>query len=227
MLKSIGRQWDLLSIVVSSCLKVESNTESSLLSAHGEVRNVYNNFGIAREFHRTTTASWECNGARRSTAQWRSLTLLWSAKYTAGPLRTGGPNNVMSCGAIRLKSFKVSMLTTMSKSVAMISNVDALSVRPVSALTVSPSQHLQPRCWLLSITKNHQWNLDEEKSRDWLTLDVQHHRKPMNLRVVLLKPSPRPQLLIAKHQYRMRKMHTQSDRVLGSCPPLSLEQDLA
>ena len=38
----------------------------------------------------------------------------------------------MSCGAIRLKSLKVSMLSTMSKLVAMISHFKALSVKPVS-----------------------------------------------------------------------------------------------
>ena len=43
----------ILSIVVSSCLKVASKMKRSLLSGHGEVRSVYNNFGIAREFRRS------------------------------------------------------------------------------------------------------------------------------------------------------------------------------
>ena len=45
-------------IVVNLYLKVEAKMENSLLSAHGKVRSVYNNFGIAGSFLEVLKRHW-------------------------------------------------------------------------------------------------------------------------------------------------------------------------
>ena len=76
MLESIGRLWGPCWVLLSSCLKVESNKESSFSSAHDDVRSVYNSFSIAREFRKSKKGIMETQKCRTSWIPWRLMLIL-------------------------------------------------------------------------------------------------------------------------------------------------------